>query len=228
MVGSVIDLIQEGKEQSIGSRSVLIKDKIDMNTSPDAKFGLETEGSPENDMKQRQASCTEMVPKIKTDHDEVFDTRCRELVAFKEEFGHCNVPRRYSINSSLAKWCGETRTVYNMIQEGKPTAGRDISQEHINRLEGIGFKWKVVDHDKTFKSHCKNLVAFKEEFGHCNVPHRYPDNQLLARWCSNMRTANDNLQKGKKAGHYFSKEKLELLQKIGFQWAHSRCSVESS
>jgi hypothetical protein len=38
------------------------------------------------------------------DHDGAFKKRCRERMAFKEEFGHCNVPRRYVDNPSLGGW----------------------------------------------------------------------------------------------------------------------------
>jgi hypothetical protein len=33
-----------------------------------------------------------------------FEKRCRELMTFEEEFGHCNVSRRYAGNPSLEGW----------------------------------------------------------------------------------------------------------------------------
>jgi len=35
------------------------------------------------------------------DNDAAFKKHCRELTSFKEEFGHCNVPRSYSDNPPI-------------------------------------------------------------------------------------------------------------------------------
>ena len=50
-------------------------------------------------------------------------------------------------------------------------ANRNISNDRIERLEEIGFQWQVLrtEYCKTFEKHCRELIAFKEEFGHCNV-----------------------------------------------------------
>ena len=37
-------------------------------------------------------------------YDEAFEKRCRELEVFKEEFRHCNVPRRFAKKTSLGSW----------------------------------------------------------------------------------------------------------------------------
>jgi hypothetical protein len=69
--------------------------------------------------------------------------RCRELIAFKEEVGHCNVPARFANNSGLGHWCSDIRCSYNAIQKGNK-AKYNISQERIERLEEIGFQWQVL------------------------------------------------------------------------------------
>ena len=54
------------------------------------------------------------------------------LVAYKEEFGHCNVPSRYAENVKLGTWVNTQRSFYN---RGK------LSADRINKLEAIGFEW---------------------------------------------------------------------------------------
>ena len=97
---------------------------------------------------------------------------CRELIAFKEEFGHCNVPSRYAANPSLGQWCSTTRKAYKKIQNGMK-ANYNLTQGRIKRLEEIGFQWHVsTDYSKSFEKRYRELIALKEEFEHCNVPSR--------------------------------------------------------
>jgi len=151
------------------------------------------------------------------DYDEVFEKHCRELIAFKEEFGHCNVPQRYADNPSLGQWCSHMRSAYKKVQK-RMKASRNLSQDRIERLEEIGFQWQGVDYDEVFEKRCRELIAFKEEFGHCNIPRRYADNPPLGQWCSHMRIAYKKVQKGMKARYNLSQDRIERLEEIGFQW----------
>ena len=76
-------------------------------------------------------------------YDETFEKHCRELIAFKEEFGHCNVPRKFANNPSLGQWCSHIRAAYKKIQKGM-SAMINLSQERIECLEEIGFQWQVL------------------------------------------------------------------------------------
>jgi len=151
------------------------------------------------------------------DYDKVSDERCRQLIAFKEEFGHCNVPVRYSGNPSLGQWCHKMRHVYKKIQKGMKT-NYTLSQDRIERLEEIGFQWQGVDYDKAFEKRCRELIAFKEEFGHCNVPQKYAGNPSLGRWCNTMRNAYKKIQKGMATDSNLSQDRIESLEELGFQW----------
>jgi len=74
-------------------------------------------------------------------YDETFEKRCQELIEFKKEFGNCIVPYKYTSNPKLGKWCSKMRGAYKKIQNGMITDGTNISQDRIDRLEEIGFKW---------------------------------------------------------------------------------------
>ena len=72
-----------------------------------------------------------------------FDKRFVELTEFYLKFGHCNVPNSmYGENSALGYWCSEMRCGYNQFKIGnKPRV--NMSDDQIERLETLGFKWKV-------------------------------------------------------------------------------------
>ena len=62
----------------------------------------------------------------------------RQLCEYKVEFGHCNVPTRYSVNPKLGKWVSTQRTRYRTNLVEKSTS---IIAEHIRALNGVGFDW---------------------------------------------------------------------------------------
>ena len=107
------------------------------------------------------------------------------------------------------------RKTYKNIQNGMK-AEYNLSPDRIKRLEEIGFQWEV--YDAAFEKHCRELIAFKEEFGHCNVPIIYQDNFSLGHWCSSVRTHYYRFQNGMEAIHKFKKDWIELLEGLGFQW----------
>jgi len=160
--------------------------------------------------------------KVKTDKDNStqqsktgFDERCNQLLQFKEEFGHCNFPSKYAGNPSLGYWCSDMRTAYTKLQKGMKT---NLSQGRIERLEEIGFQWKIKG---SFEMCCCALIAFKEEFGHCNVPTNSA-NPSLGYWCSDMRKTYKKIQKGMKVNYNLSQDRIERLEVIGFKWQASR------
>ena len=139
------------------------------------------------------------------------------LIAFKEEFGHCNVPSRYAANPSLGQWCSTTRKAYKKIQNGMK-ANYNLTQGRLKRLEEIGFQWQVsTDYgDELFEKRCRELIAFKEEFGHCDVPARCENNPSLGQWCSAMRFKYRRHQNEINTNSNLSQDKIERLEEICF------------
>ena len=119
-------------------------------------------------------------------YDESFEKRCRELIVLKEDFGHVNVVFSYPRNPSLGLWCKRVRATYQTNQRGM--CHLIISRKNrIARLEEIDLQWQGVDYDKAFENRCRDLIVFKEEFGHSSVPVKYSGNPSLGKWCSTMR-----------------------------------------
>jgi len=87
----------------------------------------------------------------------------------------------------------------------------NLPQDRIKRLEEIGFQWQVLRtaYNKTFEKRCRELTAFKEGFGHCNVPVKNADNTSLGQWCDNIRTAYKAIQKGMKKRENLPQDRIK-------------------
>ncbi len=72
--------------------------------------------------------------------------------------------------------------------------------------------------EKIFDSRLEELTKFKEQFGHCNVPLKYPS---LGFWCARVRKSYKDLQEGKPKSEYsmpLNEKRIERLEDMGFQW----------
>ena len=72
---------------------------------------------------------------------EGWDRRFDELQAYKQRFGICNVPARWSENPQLGMWVTKQRAEKRKFDQGTPTS---ITQQRIDRLNAIGFEWDVA------------------------------------------------------------------------------------
>jgi hypothetical protein len=153
-----------------------------------------------------------------------FDERFKDLMAFKAKFGHCNVPQTHSNTNkylSLGQWCSDIRRSYKAIKEGG-TASRNcykLSKADMKRLENAGFEWNLF---KTFDERFKDLMAFKAEFGHCNVPCKRSSNNThlsLGVWCSEVRRSYKAFIEGRGMGICkISNADVKRLENAGFEW----------
>jgi hypothetical protein len=57
-----------------------------------------------------------------------------QLIKYKEENGHCNVSQRCAANAKLGRWVKNLR---------RSKAKGELSQERIELLNAIGFKWRM-------------------------------------------------------------------------------------
>ncbi len=132
-------------------------------------------------------------------HTERWEKRYQELVEFKHEYGHCNVPAHWSKNTKLSRWVNNQRILHNT---GK------LSQKRFQRLRKIGFQFypRKADWDRMIDS----LAEFKKTQGHCNVPEKRIGNSKLARWVKDQRV---KWKQGKLPEEHFQK-----LNRLGFVW----------
>lgn len=120
-----------------------------------------------------------------------------ELVKFKAEHNHCNVPPS---NTKLYRWCMKQR---ELKKHGRLTGKR------YRLLQELGFPWNLLDY-KWFRMYEK-LKEFSKVNGHCNVSSRYIDKEL-AQWVKTQR----------KNRLIISEDRRKLLYKIGFKFEVSQ------
>lgn len=123
-----------------------------------------------------------------------------ELVAFKEIFGHTNVPQRKSEYSALANWVGNQRAAKRL--------GRPIVAERAERLEALGFVWNMVV--KSWEEMYAKLVSYHQQHGNADVPQKYKDDPILGRWVDSQRSSFKNGE--------LPEDRQRKLDALGFSW----------
>lgn len=127
-----------------------------------------------------------------------WDERYGQLLAFREQYGHCNVDFNYH-DKLLYSWVSNQRDRY---------AKRKISAARVLRLNEIGFVWHFPN--SVWEQRYQDLVAFRNANGHCMVPREYPQNPDLSHW------ARGQLNQRRLGS--LSQERRERLDALGFVW----------
>jgi hypothetical protein len=138
------------------------------------------------------------------------------LNEFKEWNGHCRVPARYETNPELGSWVKDTRKAYKKYANGEPSNALD--QARIAKLEAVGFDWELKKGKplKSWDERFKELCAFKDTFGHCNVPTQFKEITGLFEWVMTHRKNYRFFHEGKDAT--ITEEQIRKLEAIGFEW----------
>ena len=134
---------------------------------------------------------------IVTRWDEMF----QKLIKFKDDYGHTNVSQGQPQYKELASWVRNQRDAKEQ--------NRPILAERGNRLDEIGFVWRLVERD-CWENDFETLVAFKREYGHCNVPQKDSRFKRLGKWVNTQRTFH---KRGK-----LKPDRFQKLQELGFVW----------
>ena len=134
---------------------------------------------------------------IATRWEEMF----QQLLTFKEQQGHTNVPQGRPEWKDLANWVRNQRKARVQNQP--------IMKERSKRLDEIGFVWRVVEKD-AWDLMFDSLAEFKQSSGHCNVPQKGNENQKLGKWVNTMRW---HFKQGK-----LQEDRVRKLESLGFVW----------
>jgi hypothetical protein len=134
-----------------------------------------------------------------------WDTMYEQLVKFKQEHGHTDVPGN---KSSLDQWCRKQRA--KMRQNKLPLERRD-------RMEEIGFniELKCEKDERTWNAKLQRLKEYKRKHGDCLVPSGNASNRVedleLSYWVGNQRV---NYKRGTIPNH-----RIQKLKEVGFVWS---------
>mmetsp|Transcript_26190 Transcript_26190/g.53347 ORF Transcript_26190/g.53347 Transcript_26190/m.53347 type:complete len:548 (-) Transcript_26190:377-2020(-) len=143
-----------------------------------------------------------------------WNRRYEELKAFKERFGHCNVPQNYAENTSLGIWVNKQRMEHKNREEGKQSS---LNDDRLYRLQEIGFQWAKRKGQASWDEKFNELVAYKEKHGNCHCPTKYKENTALGRWVSSQRAEYKKFCEGDLKTS-MNRDKIRRLESIGFAW----------
>lgn len=130
---------------------------------------------------------------------EPFDVWFGRLLAYKEKYGGCRVPRGFLVDGKdLGGWLERARS------------GRVLlTVEQCERLTAIGFDWfsKKTSWERNFNA----LVDFQKVHGHCRVPRGYLVGGVdIYGWAADQRV--------KRKRNCLTRNKINRLDAIGFDW----------
>ena len=148
------------------------------------------------------------------------------LCAFQREHGHCRVPQRSSSTGlplKLGKWVKDQRHLYKNHRLGKTGHRAAITPERMERLNAIGFEWKLRDYGpecRKWQNNYELLCEFQREHGHCRVPQRLTYKSVtLGRWVKDQRNFYKKHMEGQRGhGASITEERIAQLNEIGFEW----------
>lgn len=165
-----------------------------------------------------------------------WDNWLKTLSDYKDQHGDVDVPLKYRHNQGLGAFVNRQRTEYRKLQLGLQTS---LTEERIQDLNDLGFKWSIRVSRTPWETRLDELVQYKEQHGHCNVPSTYPKNQPLAYWVFKQRgqyriymeraqaqihglnekplSSNSSMHERGQLCH-MSPERIAQLDEIGFEW----------
>lgn len=117
-------------------------------------------------------------------------------------------------------WVKEQRRHYALMKQGKPS---HMTERRAAALDEVGFCWDT--HEATWLERFRELKDFKKETGHCSVPANYAKNMKLATWVHHQRRQVRKLKNDEPT--FITKERIEMLQSIGFVWKPHCVEAES-
>jgi Helicase associated domain len=119
------------------------------------------------------------------------------LMVYKRSHGNCEVPKDFP-DIELANWVSTQRA---FRKRG------ELLEDRKQLLDEIEFTWDR--HELEWDKWYQELVVFKKDFGHCNVPQQWSSNPGLGRWVHRQRQA-------KKAGK-LSADQISKLAVLGLE-----------
>lgn len=134
-----------------------------------------------------------------------WDKRYGELLAYKERYGHANVPVGWKENKALAYW------VFNQIQNYKSQL---LSKERIEKLNAIHFTWNRLE--AAWQKKYQALQNYYFQYGHCHISKLSSKSRYspLYNWVLKQR----KLYRENK----LLAEKINLLNNLNFSWGAER------
>ena len=145
-------------------------------------------------------------PLLKTRQDAAWESFFVRLLEFKRQHGHYHVPKDAE-HASLFYWTGHQRS---HLKTGR------LRAERRERLLAAGFpgepnfNQRQAD-DRIWDRHFVELMAFRRQQGHFQIPYKNANYKLLREWVNHMRR--------KKASGKLKPDRAQRLEAAGFLWS---------
>mmetsp|Transcript_15378 Transcript_15378/g.44504 ORF Transcript_15378/g.44504 Transcript_15378/m.44504 type:complete len:468 (-) Transcript_15378:191-1594(-) len=75
-------------------------------------------------------------------HQSAWETKFAELVEYKTEQNHCNVPNTRGPHQPLGRWVMKQRGMYQAMLDGDRAKQKGLTQERVDKLNSVGFEWR--------------------------------------------------------------------------------------
>ena len=146
-----------------------------------------------------------------------WESMYEELVAFSDEFGHCDV-NDFAKYPALTLWTiGQRERKCRKNLYLPAGAGKEFMAQRIASLDAIGFDWQSSNYffgDETlWQNKFLELLDYYKAHGHYKVPHFYFENPSLGFFVKSQRSWPTNGAWGE-----YPKLWKEELDRIGFTW----------
>jgi hypothetical protein len=164
--------------------------------------------------------------RFRRDQADQWSTMFQALLEFKEQNGHCSVPRTSKKYPLLGRWVKRQRYQYKLMCDGNRKS--TMTQERAQALADVGFVWD--SYSSAWAQRYEDLKKFVQKYGHANVPSPFPENPQLSNWCKFQRREYKNLveNKGKSVPSQTHMDRILAMEELGFQWELRRSSKRSS
>jgi hypothetical protein len=141
----------------------------------------------------------------------VWDKRLIELTEFTKEHKHTDVPINHS--SGLGIWVINQK--FNL---------HEMSKERVAALDALDFIWNHnrKRNNKTWDVRYNELLEYKEKHKTANVP-TTQGHSKLSKWVGKQREEYKKYKN--KQSSQLDRERIDRLNKIGFQWSLQSYSV---
>jgi Helicase associated domain len=143
--------------------------------------------------------------------NELWEAGFQLLLDFKKGHDHCRAPTKWTKETNETK---KKLALWVLRQRRDYMKGR-LKKHRVEKLKSIGFIWKLKEqHNGLWRNGQWNekfnqLLQFKEEHGHCNVPWGYAENKGLAGWVNTQRKTNSMGR--------LPLDRKERLERVGFK-----------
>jgi hypothetical protein len=164
--------------------------------------------------KKRQSSLqrSESNKRFRTYQSGNWAQRFEELCEYRETHGNCLISHAFAENLPLARWVKRQRYQYKLMLAGQPST---MIPARVRALEEIGFCWG--SQESAWNERFEELLDFKAQTGHCNVPSLFADNPQLATWVKCQRRQY-KLFKSEGSQSNITLQRVIKLEQTGFEW----------